>query len=300
MASSYSTRIKLEKQGSGENANTWGDRLNSNVVSLVDAAVAGVTAVDVDGQGGTGVTLTANNGSPDQARSLGLRMTGTLAADVTVSYSTRPEKIYFVNNETAGGYNVIMDNGSTKVTVGNGAALIATEGSNSYAIRDFESGTRLAFNQNSAPQGWTVITSASHADAALRIVNAATSGAQVGGTNEFNSVFNSGITVSITGQSTESATLTGLTSMTTLTIAQIPSHDHSIALTSSGPAGGGFLDGYPRTGTGFADTGNTGGGQGHNHSLDGKGPHSHTVSIAQGNAFNLDVKYVNFIVCEKD
>ena len=96
MASSYSSRIKLEKQGSGENANTWGDRLNTNVIDLVDAAVAGVTAVDVDGAGGTGVTLTANDGSPDQARSLGLRMTGTLAADVTVSYSARPEKIYFV------------------------------------------------------------------------------------------------------------------------------------------------------------------------------------------------------------
>ena len=297
MASSYSSRIKLEKQGSGENANTWGDRLNTNVIDLVDAAVAGVTAVDVDGAGGTGVTLTANDGSPDQARSLGLRMTGTLAADVTVSYSTRPEKIYFVNNETAGGYNVIMDNGSTKVTVGNGAALIATEGSNSYAIRDFESGTRLAFNQNSAPQGWTVITSASHAGAALRIVNAATSGAQVGGSNAFNSVLNTAITVSVTG-ATNSATLTGTTSATVLTTAQIPSHHHDMPLTSVGPAGGGFLNGYPATGSGIA-TSNTGGGQGHTHSLEGKGSHSHTGVSAAG-LFNLDVKYVNFIVCEKD
>ena len=37
MASSYSSRIKLEKQGTGENANTWGERLNSNVIDLVDA-----------------------------------------------------------------------------------------------------------------------------------------------------------------------------------------------------------------------------------------------------------------------
>lgn len=322
MASSYSSRIKLEKQGSGENANTWGDRLNTNMIDLVDAAVAGVTAVDVDGQGGAGVTLTANDGSPDQARSLGLRMTGTLAADVTVSYSTRPEKIYFVNNETAGGYNVIMDNGSTKVTVGNGAALIATEGSNSYAIRDFESGTRLAFNQNSAPQGWTVITSASHAGSALRIVNAATSGAQVGGSNEFTSVFNSGITVSITGQSTESATLSGSTSATVLTTAQMPAHKHfAVANTASTNTGvlsstnqirrGGFQEltthneeAYNLGGTSTAATigltSQQGSSSGHSHSLENKGSHSHTVSIAQSNAFNLDVKYVNFIVCEKD
>ena len=298
MASSYSSRIKLEKQGAGENANTWGDRLNTNVIDLVDAAVAGVTAVDVDGQGGTGVTLTANDGSPDQARNLGLRMTGTLAADVTVSYATRPEKIYFVNNETLGGHNVIMDNGSTKVTVGNGAALIATNGSNSYAIRDFESGTRLAFNQNTAPQGWTVITSASHAGSALRIVNAATSGAQVGGSNEFTSVFNTAINVSIQG-STDSSTLSGSTASHTLTLSQIPSHTHSITLrdpsdTQTAYNAGSSDDVVVGTDT----TSAAGGGQGHSHSLSGLSSHSHTVSITD--SFNLNVKYVNFIVCEKD
>lgn len=316
MASSYSSRIKLEKQGAGENANTWGDRLNTNVIDLVDAAVAGVTAVDVDGQGGTGVTLAANDGSPDQARSLGLRMTGTLAADVTVSYATRPEKIYFVNNETVGGHNVIMDNGSTKVTVGNGAALLATNGSNSYAIRDFESGTRIAFNQNTAPQGWTVITSASHAGAALRIVNAATSGAQVGGNNEFTTVFNTDIVVSIQG-STESATLSGNTLSTTLSIGSMPAHSHSgraylnahgslgaITTVSPGSTINHENSGHTVSNTtsfdisGVVRTSVVGGGAGHTHSLAGQGSHSHTVTITD--SFNLDVKYVNFIVCEKD
>ena len=306
MASSYSSRIKLEKQGAGENANTWGNRLNTNVIDLVDAAVAGVTAVDVNGQGGTGVTLTANDGSPDQARNLGLRMTGTLAADVTVSYATRPEKIYFVNNETLGGHNVIMDNGSTKVTVGNGAALIATEGSNSYAIRDFESGTRLAFNQNTAPQGWTVITSASHAGSGLRIVNAATSGAQVGGSNEFNSVFNTAINIDVTG-ATNNATLTGSTSGTRLTRFQIPPHNHTIAQREvadrDDDENKNTVIGGGTTTTSNGNVGENGNGTGeaasHSHSLEGLGQHSHTGVSASG-SFNLDVKYVNFIVCEKD
>lgn len=328
MASSYSSRIRLEKQGSGENANTWGSRLNSNVIDLVDAAVAGVTAVDVDGQGGNGVTLTANNGSSDQARSFGLRMTGALSADVTVSYSTAPEKIYFVNNETTGGYNVIMDNGSTKVTVGSGPALVATNGSNSYVLKDFDSGTRLAFNQNSAPTGWTVITSASHEGAALRIVNAATSGAQVGGSNEFTSVFNTGITVSVAGKTTESATLSGSTSVKALTTANLPPHQHEGFAYYRVDGGqyswpgsntykpdtiyhenGGHTNSNSNTmgraGVDITKTMHSSGTQinsasGHNHSLAGKGSHSHDVSITQGNAFNLDVKYVNFIVCEKD
>jgi len=306
MASSYSSRIKLEKQGAGENANTWGNRLNTNVIDLVDAAVAGVTAVDVDGQGGTGVTLTANDGSPDQARNLGLRMTGTLSADVTVSYATRPEKIYFVNNETLGGHNVIMDNGSTKVTVGNGAALIATNGSNSYAIRDFESGTRLAFNQNTAPQGWTVITSASHAGAGLRIVNAATSGAQVGGSNEFNSVFNTAINIDVTG-ATNNATLTGSTDGTRLSRLQIPPHNHTInhqyvADRDDDENKNTIIQGGSTT-TSNGNVGENGNGTGqaaeHSHSLAGLGQHSHTGVSASG-SFNLNVKYVNFIVCEKD
>lgn len=301
MASSYTSRIRLEKQGSGENANNWGDRLNANVIDLVDAAVAGVTVVDVDGQGGSGVTLTTNDGSPDQARSLGLRMTGALSADVTVNYSTAPEKIYFVNNETTGGNNVIMDNGSTKVTVGRGPALIATNGSNGYAIRDFEPGTRIAFNQNSAPLGWTVITSASHAGAALRIVNAATSGAQVGGSNEFTSVFNTATNISIQG-STASSTLSGSTASHTLTLSQIPSHSHTISLfDSSSP------DFSPRKVAATDDIGDprgtttsevAGGSGGHSHSLSGLGSHSHTVSLTD--SFNFNVKYVNFIVCEKD
>ena len=41
MASTYTTRIKLEKQGDGENANTWGQRLNNNVIDVLDDAVRG-------------------------------------------------------------------------------------------------------------------------------------------------------------------------------------------------------------------------------------------------------------------
>ena len=300
MASSYSSNLRLEKQGSGENANTWGDRLNDNMIELVDTAVAGVTAVDVDAA--TSVTLTENNGASDQGRHMGLRMTGALTADVTVTY-TAPEKIYFVNNETTGGHNVIMNNGSTQVTVGTGAnALLATNGSDSYALRSFESGTRLAFNQNSAPIGWSVITSASHNDAALRIVNAAVSGGQVDGTNGFNSVFNTGITVSVTGQSTETATLTGNTVETVLSIGAIPAHSHNMReeqFNVGSGAGSALSRPIEDSGT-FHPTTQTGGGAGHSHSLAGQGSHSHTVSITQSNAFNLDVKYVNFIVCEKD
>ncbi len=61
MASTYTTRIGLEKQADGENANTWGLRLNTNVIDLVDEATAGYEAIDISG-GAT--TLTDTMGLP--------------------------------------------------------------------------------------------------------------------------------------------------------------------------------------------------------------------------------------------
>lgn len=43
---------------------------------------------------------------------------------------------------------------------------------------------------------------------------------------------------------------------------------------------------------------NTGGGQGHTHSLAGKGTHFHPLTAS--GTLNLDVKYVNFIIAQKD
>ena len=41
MPSTYTTRLRLEKQADGENANT-GHRLNQQVIDMVDEAVGGV------------------------------------------------------------------------------------------------------------------------------------------------------------------------------------------------------------------------------------------------------------------
>ena len=84
MASTYTTRIGLEKQADGENANTWGLRLNTNVIDLVDEATAGYEAIDISG-GAT--TLTATDGASNQARNMGLRFTGALSAATDATFS---------------------------------------------------------------------------------------------------------------------------------------------------------------------------------------------------------------------
>lgn len=110
----FTTRIGLEKQTDGENPNSWGDVLNQNVIDLVDDAIAGYEIVSVSS---VAVSLTSNNGAPDQARNFGLRFEGALTADVTVTIPQK-EKIYFVYNLTSGAHKVFMKTaGGTAVTV---------------------------------------------------------------------------------------------------------------------------------------------------------------------------------------
>ena len=320
MASSFTTRIRLEKQGDGENANTWGTRLNQNVIDMVDEAVAGYESVEVSGQ--ASITLTANNGTADQSRNFALRFTGNLAAPCTV-VAPNAEKVYFISNETSGGHSVVIKAGSAKTTVTKGnPALIATDGTNiSKLAGEFESGTRMAFAQAAAPTGWTAETCATYDDAALRIITASTSGTGGGtaGSTSFGQAFSSAITVTVAGN-TVNATLTGSVSATTLTTAQIPSHRHfavaDVASTNTGVLSssnqirrGGFQEltthneeaynlGGTSTAATIGRTSQVGSGSSHTHSLAGKGSHNHAVSITS--SFNLNPKYVNFIVCTKD
>jgi hypothetical protein len=296
MASTYTTRTRLEKQGDGENANTWGLKLNQNVIDLVDDAVAGYETVSIDAA--ASISLSANDGTPDQARNLGLRFTGALTSPCTV-VAPNAEKIYFVGNETTGGHPVVLKAGnSSEAVYPNSPSLVAFDGTNSMQLTGFAPGTRIPFENNAAPVGWTAVTDSAHNGAALRIVNAAVSGAQTGGANEFNSVFNTAITVSVQGD-TGTTSLSGSTALTTLTIAQIPPHTHSITLRDPSDTGVAYNPGSSDDRViGSDSTGSKGGGAGHSHSLSGQSPHSHTVSITD--SFDLDVKYVNFIVCEKD
>jgi len=126
MSSTYSTRIRLEKQGSGENANTWGDILNANVIELADEAIAGYTVVSVSS--GEEI-LTANNGTADQSRNATLEIAGTLTANVTVVIPAK-EKTYFIRENTTGSFNTFLKTaGGEAVGVEQGTnIMVATDG----------------------------------------------------------------------------------------------------------------------------------------------------------------------------
>ena len=142
MASTYTSRIRLEKQADGENPNSWGLILNQNVIDLVDEAVAGYQVVSVSS---VAVALTSQDGSSDQSRKAGLKIEGTLTADVTVSFPAQ-EKTYFVHNGTTGNYNVLLKAGAGTAVTATSQGLsmaVATDGTTINTMKSEDNDSKI-------------------------------------------------------------------------------------------------------------------------------------------------------------
>jgi len=96
MSSSFSSDLKLELMVTGENAGTWGDLTNNNL-NLVQQAIAGYQAIDV---ASSDVALVMTDKTISNARNATLKLTGTLAANRTVTIPNSIEKVYNVVDGT--------------------------------------------------------------------------------------------------------------------------------------------------------------------------------------------------------
>ena len=180
------------------------------------------------------------------------------------------------------------------------STLPAVDGSNLTGLAAFPSGTKMIFNQASAPTGWTKVTS-NVDNRALRVVSG--SGGGTGGSVGFTTAFGSK-SISATASSENTG---GTVSGHTLTESEIPSHRHVSFKTwrhqSSPNLGyGAGWQGFTWFARSFASatdtyyTENTGGGNSHTHGFTG-GAHNHTISV--GN-LDLAVSYIDVIVAQKD
>lgn len=95
MASTYSTNLKIELIGTGEQAGTWGTTTNTNLGTALEQAIVGKADVTMSS---TTVTLTLTNSNAAQdARAIYLNLTGSPggAADLVVPAVEKP---YIVKN----------------------------------------------------------------------------------------------------------------------------------------------------------------------------------------------------------
>ena len=91
MSSTFTSRLKLERQASGANSGNWGNLVNY-VFNRIDSTVRGYVAVNVAGS--ANVTLVSNNSTSntddsttdDQVHNKVIEFTGALGANIKCIY----------------------------------------------------------------------------------------------------------------------------------------------------------------------------------------------------------------------
>ena len=168
MASTYSTSLKLTLMGDGDQAGLWGQTTNTNLGTLLEQAITGVTSiVMLDAN----YTLTSFNGISDEARNAVLVVTGTNNAQRDLIPPV-VEKLYTVVNNTTGGYAIrVIGASGTGVIIPNGATcLVYCDGTNFVSGL---SGTSGNFTVNGTVTATTgTFTTVSGNGVALTAINA--------------------------------------------------------------------------------------------------------------------------------
>jgi microcystin-dependent protein len=97
MPSTFSTSLRIELIGPGEQAGVWGTTTNNNLGELIEQAITGITTLDVTSGN---ITLTSLNGVVDEARSAVLSVIGTPGVTRILTIPNE-NKNYTVQNSTA-------------------------------------------------------------------------------------------------------------------------------------------------------------------------------------------------------
>jgi len=159
MTASYTSRLRLVKQGDGDNPNTWGTVLNDGMISLVDDAIAGYTTVEL-GAAAT-VTLSAVDGASDVPRNAFIELKGSVGGSHNTISMIIPaqSKGYVINNKvsanttasdivkikTASGTGYTVPFGAIGLVICDGTSVFATntkgQGFGTAASADVVTGT---------------------------------------------------------------------------------------------------------------------------------------------------------------
>ncbi len=96
MASSTSSDLKLELMTTGEKSGTWGTITNTNL-QILEQAASGYLDLDV---AGADVALSLASFTTSNGKNLYYKLTGTLAANRTVTMPDSAERVFIVEDAT--------------------------------------------------------------------------------------------------------------------------------------------------------------------------------------------------------
>jgi len=119
MASTYSSNLKLQLMGTGDNAGAWGNVTNVNLGTALEESIVGSADVSFS-SGDVTLSLTDDNAT-QPARNLRLNLTGT-SGGARVLNVPAIEKLYIINNGLADACTVKVS-GQTGVAVPAGKTM---------------------------------------------------------------------------------------------------------------------------------------------------------------------------------
>ena len=144
MPSQY-TNLGIEKQGSGENANSWGDITNTNF-DIIDEAMAELYTISSSSTSQT-VSAPTDGTSGQEERYATYRYTGSPTGAVTVTLPSSVKKIINVLNEYSQNITFQVGSGTKTATVyANSSGIIHSDGSNSVYSLSEGSANQLRYN----------------------------------------------------------------------------------------------------------------------------------------------------------
>jgi len=142
MASTYTSRLKLERQASGENSGNWGNLVNY-VLNRIDSTVRGYVAASVAGSANvtlvsnTSTTNTDDSSTDDQVHNKVIEFTGALTGSIYV-FTDAVEGDYTLFNNTTGSYTLTFANtghAANGVVITQGTkSIVYTDGSTIYDV----------------------------------------------------------------------------------------------------------------------------------------------------------------------
>ena len=158
MASTYTTSLKIQQIGNGEQSGVWGSTTNTNW-TLIEQAVAGVQTITM---ANANYTLTNLNGVLDEARNMVLVVQGTNSGIYQVVAPLNQSKFYVVSNQTSGGYAITIGASSgSVVSIPNGTTIqVYSDGTNFYSAQTSSAGN-FNVNGNLSVSGTTTVTALS-------------------------------------------------------------------------------------------------------------------------------------------
>jgi microcystin-dependent protein len=145
MASTYSSTLRIELIGNGDQSGTWGETTNSNLGTILETAITGVQPITF---ADANYTLTALNGLPDEARNAVLVLGGSNSTQRNL-IAPAVEKTYVVKNETGANVSITTNGAGANVVVQNGETKqVFCDGTNFY-LSSVGTGTGSAVFSNS-------------------------------------------------------------------------------------------------------------------------------------------------------